>query len=265
MPGTRQPAITPRDGIVGECAGAWDQVNGVGSCHRREAQRDALDRGGDLGRTMRNRFACDRVAHCGPKCHRPREEAKRDARRSFLDHGLQLGEKRATMLREGCERQSHRLVRGLGGTDERTERLESDMPIEPELPRRAGDHRDVVAERERVTSKPSDEAAKDEALSAVLRGRKQANLTWIAAWRQMAIEIGQLAVKRERPLRAKHDHADESRTTRRDDIGVLVMEAVDEATLGVRRMLRNFLDEGLVVEAMDRLELPRLARHANIE
>ena len=78
--------------------------------------------------------------------------------------------------------------------------------------------------------------------------------------RQVRIEFRQFLVERERPVAAHGQHPDEFLVAEADQIGVLGVKFVHEPLDGGRLMLRDFLDEGPVVQAVNLLELPVFRR-----
>ena len=70
----------------------------------------------------------------------------------------------------------------------------------------------------------------------------------------------QFLIERERPVAAHGQHADEFLVAEADQIGVLGVELVHQPLVGGRLVLRNFLDEGPVIEPVNLLELPVFRR-----
>ena len=86
---------------------------------------------------------------------------------------------------------------------------------------------------------------------------QQAKLARTTSCRQMGVEIRNLVVERKGTRAAHGDHAQQFGAAHADDVGVLAVEPIDQSAGRVGRVLGNLLDEGLIVEAMDRIELPR--------
>ena len=84
---------------------------------------------------------------------------------------------------------------------------------------------------------------------------KQTDLDDPAVGWQVAFEVRQLAVQRERTSAAPRDHADQGPAVETDCICVLGMESIHQPSRFVGRMLRNLLDESAVVQPEDGLEL----------
>ena len=80
------------------------------------------------------------------------------------------------------------------------------------------------------------------------------------ARRQMGIEVRQFLVERERPVAAHGEHPDELLVLQTDEIRVLRVKLVHEPLGGRRLVLRDFLDEGLVVEPVNLLKFPIFGR-----
>ncbi len=97
------------------------------------------------------------------------------------------------------------------------------------------------------------------------RHREESALGSAAAGRKMLVEGGDLGVEREGALEAQGEHAGELAAVERDDVVILLVETVHETSVGIRRVLGNLFDEGLVVQAMDRLEFPILRREFKLE
>ena len=73
---------------------------------------------------------------------------------------------------------------------------------------------------------------------------------------QVRIEIGNFLIKRERTVAPRRQHADNLLVVETNEVGVLRVKLVHEPMGRRGVVLRNFLDEGAVVQAMDLLELP---------
>ena len=73
---------------------------------------------------------------------------------------------------------------------------------------------------------------------------------------KVGVEVFQFLVQRKRSLVSDGDHAKQSIPLKTDKVRVLVVESVRQDTCWIRWMLRNFLNEGSVVEAEDLFELP---------
>jgi hypothetical protein len=72
----------------------------------------------------------------------------------------------------------------------------------------------------------------------------------------------ELPRRREGTLIAHGYHADDRRAIDRDEIRVFRLKPIDVPAIGIRRMLRDLFDEGLVGELEDLLEVGRLGRDA---
>ena len=106
-----------------------------------------------------------------------------------------------------------------------------------------------------------DQASEHRPAPVVRPDRQQAQLADAATRRQVRIDVPELLVEGERPLPPNRQHADDRVVVYGDEVGVLVVETVDVAAVGVRRVLRDFLDEGVVGELEDLLEFRWLRRY----
>ena len=149
-----------------------------------------------------------------------------------------------------------------GVPTQRPERLEPEMAVQLRLSQRPGDDREVVAALAPDAQQQIDEAAEDDAVPVRSANGQQAELADAAIGRQVRIDAAELLVEREGALTAHGHHADDRAAIDRDEIGVFRVKAIDVPPVGIRRMLRDLLDEGLVGELEDLLEVGRLGRHA---
>src|SRR5215203_1321025 len=65
------------------------------------------------------------------------------------------------------------------------------------------------------------------------------------------IQVMQLCIERERAFVAGANHAHQLVVPPALEVGVFAMKAINQPPFGVRLMLRNLLDENLIVEQMD--------------
>src|SRR5579875_420372 len=78
------------------------------------------------------------------------------------------------------------------------------------------------------------------------------------ARRQVTVQIGQLLVKGERAFAPHCQHPNEFPITQANEIGVLAVKLIHQSLGGRTLVLRNLLNESLVVEPMNGFELPIL-------
>ena len=57
-------------------------------------------------------------------------------------------------------------------------------------------------------------------------------------------------------MAAPGDHAHELFAVQANGVGVLSVDFVHQPLLGIARVLRNFFDEGFVIESVNRFKLP---------
>ena len=207
---------------------------------------------GELAIAMRHGGALERRTHFRGGHDRSGEKA----------HGLAHVRDRRHRRLELLDGNEHRLERRGRRADERPERLEPEMAVQLRLSQRPGDDREVVAALAPDAQQQIDEATKDDAMPVGLANSQQAELADAAAGRQVRIDAAELLIEREGALIAHGDHADDRAAIDRDEIRVFFVKAIDMAPIGIRRMLRNLLDEGLVGELEDLLEVGRLGRDA---
>ena len=248
------------DGVVREAAGAEQNLNAL--CPRQFAEHPA--RGAEVSheavRAMRDGAAREGFADFQMHIDGAGQIAGEDlfhrarGRREGLGH-----------LEKFLEREIHGLELRLAAADERAERHEAEMLVEPGLARGAGDDGHVVAHVLEVLREQADELREDEAVAEIFLDREQADFEHLVAGRQVGIEVRDFVIEREGPVPPPCHHADEAVAVKADGVGVFRVKLVHEALLRVVRVLGDFLDEGFVVEAVDGLELPVFARNLELQ
>ena len=241
-----------RDDVVGERAGAHENLHVRRVGEPREPARRAMQLVGELAIAMRDGRALERRAHFRRGHDRSGKEA----------HGLAHVRDRRHRRLELLDGDEHRLERRGRRADERPERLEPEMAVQLRLSQRPRDDREVVAALAPDAQQQIDEAAEDDAVPVRSAHGQQAELADAAIGRQVRIDAAELLVEREGALIAHGDHADDRAAIDRDEIRVFLVKAIDVPAIRIRRMLRDLLDEGLVGEPEDLLEVGRLGRHA---
>ena len=118
--------------------------------------------------------------------------------------------------------------------------------------------------RQRDGPSPRRTGCRDGALTPTQRGagqrdgdRQQTHFHHFAVGWQVLVQVFNLLVERKGTLAAAGNHADQMLAVQTYGVGVFAMEAIDQPLLRIGGVLRDFLDEALVVEAMDGLELDR--------
>ena len=134
------------------------------------------------------------------------------------------------------------------------------MPVEGLLGNAAGHDYVVVSAFLAVAGHHGQQAGEDPGAAHIGAHRQQADLADAGALGlgQVCLEAAQLFVQGEGAAVTHADHADEFLFPTADEIGVLVVEAVNEHTGIVGGMLGDLLDEGGVVQLEDFFELPGL-------
>jgi len=132
------------------------------------------------------------------------------------------------------------------------------VPVKPALARGGRDDQQVETARTTLALEHLRQPGQHRRAAPSRCHRQQPHFADAGAGRQIVIEVRQLRVEREWSLRAQRGHAGERRAQpagQADQVGVLRVKAIDQASCFVRRVLRNLLDERGVVQAVDRLEL----------
>ena len=151
----------------------------------------------------------------------------------------------------------HRLILCAGRANEGTKRSESHVLVQAQLSRGARDHRHVVALSERDPHRGSEEPHKGRGASIRFLHREKPELHRAAARREIAVDVRELAVQREGAHEPHRDHRDDPVAIAPHDVPILRLPLVDQSPFGIRGMLRDFLDERLVVEPTNLIEVVR--------
>jgi len=139
------------------------------------------------------------------------------------------------------------------------------MSVEPLLNEHSGDQTEIMPFTGKVLRQQVHEPVEDSPPTMFRFNCQQPDLTGLATRREVAVEVRQLVIQGEWPLRAPCHHPDHAPLLHTDPIGVLLVKLVDEPSLGIWRMLGDLFDEGAVVEAMDLGELPFRGRQPEMQ
>ena len=245
-----------RHHVVGQRAGADHDgaVGGVGQGAQPAA--NALHQGGELGGTMRERRPAEGAHHRIGHGHGAGRQDHRLAGRRVHLVVEQAGELGAHVAHGPV----HGLVGGVVIAHDGSEGDEADVPVQGLLGHAAGHDHVVVAAFLAVAGHHGQQAGEDTSAAHVGAHRQQADLADAGALGlgQVGLEAAQLFVQGEGPAVADADHADEVMIPAADEVGVLVVEAVNEDAGVVGGMLGHLLDERGVVQLEDFVELPGL-------
>ena len=137
------------------------------------------------------------------------------------------------------------------------------MLVQPELPRRAGNDGEVVAFLDTMLPEQRQNTLQNLAAARpaefFLEG-EQPNFTNGPAPRQVDVEVGQFLVEGKRPVAAHGEHADQFLILQTNQVRVFRVKFIHEPLRGRGLMLRDFLDEGFVIEPVNLLEFPIFGR-----
>ena len=149
---------------------------------------------------------------------------------------------------------------GVRRADEGTERREPQLFVQLQLACRPRHDGQIVALPVPQFGYREHQPPEDPGVAVFSPDGEQSQFARRAMRRQVGVEVGELGVERERALVAHRGHPDQAIAVHSDDVGVVGVEAVDQAPLGIGWMLGDLLDERRVVQAVDLLEFPLLGR-----
>ena len=151
----------------------------------------------------------------------------------------------------------HGLVGGVVIAHDGAEGDEADVPVQRLLRNSAGHDHVVVAAFLAVAGHHGQQAGEDPGAAHVGAHRQQADLADAGALRlgQVILQAAQLFVQGKGPAVADADHADQVLFPSADEVGVLVVEAVNEDAGVVGGVLGDLLDEGGIVQLEDFFKL----------
>ena len=134
------------------------------------------------------------------------------------------------------------------------------MAVQLELACRSGDDDGVEAGAQAVRHQLRHQPAKDDARAVLRLHGEQTDLADPSVRWKVRIQVLDLRIERERAHPAHGDHSEHPLAATAHDVRILPIEAVDQLTALVRRMLRDLLDERSIVQAMDLLALAEIGR-----
>ena len=242
--------------VVGHSAGA-DHNGAVGGAgEAAQALADAAHQASEFGGTVGQGGLPEGVDYGRGHCHRAGGQ----------DDGLGGGGGYGIVEAAGefgadiAYRAVHRLVGGVVVAHRGAEGDEADVAVELLLGNAAGHYYVVVAAVAAVAGHHSEQAGEHAGAAQVGAHGQEADFAEAGAFGlgQVGFQVAQLFVQGEGAAVADADHSHEFGAAPADEVGIFVVEAVDEDAGFVGGMLGDFLDEGGVVEAVDVLELPVL-------
>src|SRR5262249_30408462 len=131
-----------------------------------------------------------------------------------------------------------------------------EMFVQPLLAWRARDQREIIPVLQAILRQQLAEAPEHPTIAMLSIDGQQPDLAQSSVGRQVGVQVAELRVERKRSSVAHGDHPDHLAAIQADDIGVLAMEFIDQRMIGVRRVLRDLLDERHIVEMVNLRELP---------
>ena len=153
----------------------------------------------------------------------------------------------------------------LGRADQRPERDEPEVLVEPKLACGRRDHGGIAAARSRRLPHFADQPRQRRPTAELLLHREQAQLAQTPPRGDVRFEAADLRLDRKGAVETDRDHPDHPLIRDADDVDILLVELVDPPPRRFRTVLWDLLGEGDVVQSMDLLELPRLSRDPELE